>query len=130
MFLPELFAILLLLFVFFLFPPIIGCFFIIAIFGVAIFLLIFLISHLILLTCIIVFLFLFILTKKYYYYYRIPNIEKYLIYHPTTLSYNGLQCYNCNCTEVGSKGLFNHNSKHRYFFCKNCFSVLFRYKVI
>ncbi len=128
---PEFISILLILMAFFLiFPSMFGCLTILVLFGGFIFVILYLGLKFFALILLFFIYYPFKLINKFYSYHKIPTIDTYILNYPYTKISDEINCYKCQYTKFNNVGLFTTNSKNRYYMCKNCSSILFRFKVI
>lgn len=67
---------------------------------------------------------------KFYKWYKLPDYNEYINRHPECKMENVISCYSCGSDKTVHAGLFNKQSKLRYYICQTCGTTLFRFKVL
>jgi hypothetical protein len=67
---------------------------------------------------------------KFYRWHKLPDYNNYINTHPECKQENLISCYNCGSEKIKHNGLFNKQSKLRYYVCLTCGTTLFRFKVL
>jgi hypothetical protein len=67
---------------------------------------------------------------KFYRWYKLPDYTGYINLHPECKLDNSVSCYKCSSNNIIHNGLFNKQSKLRYYVCRVCGTTIFRFKVL
>ncbi len=67
---------------------------------------------------------------KFYRWYQLPDMHKYLQNNSQCRLSQGVSCRNCNSDNIKHIGLFNQNSRWRYYTCNSCGHTLYRFTVL
>lgn len=75
-------------------------------------------------------LYLFGWATKYYRWRKLSTLDEYLEKSPNCKLANGIACCYCQSDHIMHYGLFNTNSRWRYYVCKSCGHTLYRFTVL
>ncbi len=67
---------------------------------------------------------------KFYRWHKLPDMHKYLEQNPQCRLSHGVACNHCNSDNIKHTGLFNQNSRWRYYTCNSCGHTLYRFMVL
>jgi hypothetical protein len=67
---------------------------------------------------------------RFYKWYHLPDYNEYISLHPQCKLDTGVSCFKCSSDKTLHAGLFNKQSKLRYYICSSCKTMLFRFKVL
>jgi hypothetical protein len=67
---------------------------------------------------------------KFYRWYKLPDYNEYVRLHPECKLDSRVSCSRCDSDKTVHNGLFNKQSKLRYYVCATCGALLFRFKVL
>lgn len=67
---------------------------------------------------------------KYYRWYKLPKLDEYLEQNPQCKLSSAISCKHCNSDNIEHQGLFNIRSRWRFYNCKSCGQVLYKFTVL
>lgn len=67
---------------------------------------------------------------RFYRWFKLPTSNEYLQNNPNCKLEVGISCHNCGSQKLVNHGLFYQRSKWRFYACRNCGTVLFRFNVL